>query len=74
MAENVTNELLFETLKQIQAKLAEHSEAHLRAANELKAIKHPIHGLVQSDLNRDAGHASLLARIARIERRLELHD
>lgn len=73
MSKNVSNELLLETLKQIQGKLSEHGQAFSRIENEIKAMKSHIHGLVQSDLNRDADWASLKTRIERIERRLELN-
>lgn len=74
MAENVTNELIYETLKQMQGKLAQHDEAFVRIENEIRAMKTHTYGLVQSDLNRDSGLASLMVRIERIERRLELTD
>ena len=74
MADNVTNELLLETLKAIQATLAEHGQHFVKLENELKAVKHHIQGLVQSDLNKDGELAALSLRIARIERRLELTD
>ena len=72
MSENVSDELLLETLKQMQSKLSEHGQAFGRIENEIKAVKSHIQGLVQSDLNRDADWASLKTRIERIERRLEL--
>jgi hypothetical protein len=74
MAENVTNELLLETLKAVQTKLSRHDEAFQRIEGELRAIKTHVYGLVQSDLSRESDLASLRLRIERIERRLELND
>ena len=74
MPENVTNELLLEQLKRIQNKLSEHDERFNRVESELRAIKAHVAGLVQSDLTRDADHASTQARLDRIERRLDLVD
>ncbi len=73
MSENVTNELIYETLKQIQAKLVEHDQHFLRLENELRAVKTHLVALVQSDLNRDGDVAALTLRIERIERRLEIN-
>jgi hypothetical protein len=74
MADNVTNELLLEHLKAIQAKLARHDEAFQRIEAEVRVLKTHIYGLVQAELGRDPDMASLLLRIERIERRLELND
>lgn len=74
MSENVTNELLLETLKAIQAGMARHNEAFGRIEGGLRAIKAHVYGLVQSDLSRESDLAALRLRIERIERRLELND
>lgn len=74
MADNVTNELLLEHLKAIQAKLVEHDHGFATIGAELLAIKGHMAALVQSDLNRSSDLASLEARIERIEKRLELAD
>jgi hypothetical protein len=74
MADNVTNELLLETLKQLRTDVAEVREALKDNAAELRSVKHHIQGLVVADLSRESGFASLLVRIERIERRLELND
>lgn len=73
MADNITNELLYETLKQIQSKLSDHDQHFLRLENELRAIKTHLVALVQTDLNRDGDVASLALRVERIERRLEIN-
>ena len=74
MAENVTNELILEHLKQVQRKLSEHDERFSRVEIALRAIKSHVAGLVQSDLSRDADQASLRVRLDRIEHRLGLAD
>lgn len=74
MSDNVTNELLLEHLQAIQGKLARHDEAFQRVEGEMRTIKAHIYGLVQAELGRDPDIASLLLRIERIERRLELND
>ena len=71
---NVTNELLLEHLKAIQAKLQDQGDRLSRIEAELRAVKAHMAALVQSDLNRDADYASLVLRIERIERRLEISD
>ena len=71
---NVTNDLLLEHLKAIQGKLLDHDGRFGVLENELRAIKSHIAGLMRSDLNRDTENAALLARIERIETRLELVD
>lgn len=70
--DNVTNELLLEHLKAIQTKLQEQGERLSRIEAELRTTKAHVAALVQADLNRDTDYASLLLRIERIERRLEL--
>lgn len=74
MAENVTNELLLETLKGVQPKLVLHDDAFQRLESELKVVKTHLYGLVQSDLHRDSQMAAMRLRIDRIERRRELSD
>jgi hypothetical protein len=73
MSDNVTNELLLEHLKAIQAKLARHDEAFQRIEGEIRVLKSHIYGIVQAEMGRDPDMASLLVRIDRIER-LELND
>ena len=72
--DNVTNELLLEHLKAVQTKLQDQSDRLSRIEAELRAVKAHMAALVQGDLNRDADYASLVLRIERIERRLEISD
>lgn len=74
MVQNVTNELLFETLKQVQQQLRDLRGDVVQTRDELRAMKLHVQALVQSDLSRDAAQAALTLRIERIERRLELND
>jgi len=74
MAENVTNELLLEHMKAIQAKLSVHDERFTGIENDLRAMKAHMMGLVQSDLNRDHDYSTIYARLDRIERRLDIVD
>ena len=71
---NVTNELLLEHLKAIQSKLQEQGERLSRIEAELRTTKAHVAALVQADLNRDTDYASLVLRIERIERRLEISN
>ncbi|MDE0696008.1 MAG: hypothetical protein OXH76_09285 [Boseongicola sp.] len=74
MADNVTNELILEHLKQIQGKLSDHDGRFSRLDSQLRAIKAHVAGLALSDLSRDADQASMQVRLDRVERRLELSD
>jgi len=74
MADNVTNELLLETLKAIRAEVAQLRADLKENTAEVRAVKHHVQGLVVTEFNRDSEVASLKIRIERIERRLELND
>lgn len=74
MTENVTNELILEHLKAIQARLKVIENDIADVKTEMRIMKTHIAGLVQSDLRRDDLHSSLQARVERIERRLDLQD
>ncbi len=73
MSENVTNELLFETLKAVQAKLASVADGVLDVRAELRAMKGHMAAFMQSELAQDGSLATIDARIERIERRLEIN-
>ena len=74
MSDNVTNELLLETLKAIRAEVAQVRADLKENTAEVRAVKHHVQGLVLTDFNRDSEVASLKLRLERIERRLELND
>jgi septation ring formation regulator EzrA len=70
----ITNDLIYEVLKAIQADTAELKERVGSIEQTQLAVRSHLAGLVTSDLNRDADLAALRARVERIERRLELQD
>ncbi|MCK9993777.1 MAG: hypothetical protein Dbin4_02297 [Alphaproteobacteria bacterium] len=74
MAENVTNELIFEILKAIQEKL----DRHERILKDLQAgqirIREELNGLRGDDIRREVLQAQMDHRLERIEKRLNLSD
>jgi len=74
MTSTITNELMYETLKPIQTKLAEIlSEIHdIKADN--RGLKAYMAGFMQSEVAQDSTVAGLEIRLERVERRLELID
>jgi septation ring formation regulator EzrA len=73
MAE-ITNALIYEVLKCVQADVAQVKERITSIEQTPLAMRSHLAGLVISELTRDADLAALRARIERIERRLELQD
>lgn len=74
MAENVTNELLLETLKAMQAKLAAIASDTQDVKADMRGLKGHMAAFMQSEVAQDNALASILARIDRIERRLDLSE
>ena len=74
MAENVTNELIYETLKKMQGDLSDLRSDVRRLESETRSIKANIIALMQNDLQRDADIAAIRADVDRIKRRLDLVD
>jgi len=74
MTDNVTNELIFETLKAMQAQMASIARdiADIKADN--RAHRSLTTGLVQSEDLHSGQIAAIQTRIERIERRLELSE
>ncbi|MEM6491802.1 MAG: hypothetical protein AAF684_07890 [Pseudomonadota bacterium] len=77
----VTNELMFEMLKTIQATLAEHGRKLDEMRSSLTGIQTHLHahqtqigGLMLHDSVQDGAVASIRARLDRIERRLEINE
>ena len=70
----ITNELIYEVLKAIQADIAELNDGVTSIEPTQRAMRSHLAGLVTSDLDRHADLAALRARVERIERRLELRD
>ncbi|TXN45841.1 hypothetical protein [Methylobacterium sp. WL7] len=73
MAE-VTNELIYEVLKAMQARLGNIEEGVREVRGEIRALRTPVHG-VQGDLhNLYEAYSALDMRVGRIERRLDIVD
>jgi hypothetical protein len=72
MADNVTNELLLEHLKAIQAKLSVMGDDIADLKTDMRGLKSHMAGFMQSEVAQDSAIASMQARLDRIERRLEL--
>ena len=72
MVEDVTNELMYETLKAIRGDTARIVERLDRMERRLGNVEDLVGRLVQNDLHREREFSSLESRVARIERRLEL--
>ena len=74
MADNVTNELIYELLKRMHSDLSFLRDDMHRLEGETRSIKGHIVALMQNDLQRDADIASLRADMDRVKQRLELVD
>ena len=74
MTQNVTNELLMETLKAIQSKLSAIGEDIADVKNDVRGVKSHMAGFMQTEVAQDSAIASIKERLERIERRLELRD
>ena len=73
MAE-VTNELIYEVLKQIQADIAELKAANLRHDEQFKSVRHTLVAMQGNDLHHEATMAGVRADVDTIKRRLNLSD
>jgi chromosome segregation ATPase len=73
-AGDVTNELMYELMKSMNARLGRMEDRLDRIEGELKVVRAHVGALVQSDLLKGGDLASLSLRVERIERRLDLHD
>lgn len=74
MPENVTNELLLETLKAIQGKLSDMSGDLHDLKSDMRGLKGHMAAFMHSEVAQDGAIASIQAKIERIERRLELAE
>ncbi|MDF1864414.1 MAG: hypothetical protein P1U70_06250 [Saprospiraceae bacterium] len=73
MAE-ITNDLMYEVLKDIRGTLKEHSE-HFRMVNQrLEAIEHHMAGFHITVSHHQEEIAGLKLRLERLEKRLEIRD
>ena len=74
LAENVTNELILEHLKSIQAKLGTMAADLTDLKADMRGLKAHMAGFMQSEVAQDSAIAGLQLRLDRIEKRLELAD
>jgi hypothetical protein len=71
---NITNELLYEILKSLQAGQAEIKSTLADHTRQLIRIREDINSLRADDLRREAIQAHMDTRLQRIENRLDLTD
>ncbi|HEY9010253.1 MAG TPA: hypothetical protein VIN06_04500 [Devosia sp.] len=69
---NVTNALIFETLKAMQAKLVDIAGDVHDLKNDVRGVKGHMAAFMQSELSQDSALAAIQTRLDRIERRLEI--
>ena len=74
MADNVTNELLLEHMKEMQARLSALQSDVTDMKADIRGIKGHMISFMETELAQDGALASLATRIERIERRLSLSD
>lgn len=74
MADNVTNELLLETLKASQSKLVDMASDLIDLKADMRGLKGHMAAFMQSEVAQDGAVASIQAKIDRIERRLEISE
>ena len=74
MTKTVTNELILEHLKVIQSRIGNMEERLGRIESRMSAAEEHLAVLVKRDLERNAESDNIVARVERIERRLELTD
>jgi len=74
MTENVTNELMYGVLKEIQGTLKEHSEQFKLMNQRLSAIDHHMVGFHVTVAGHQEEIQALRSRIDLIEKRLEIRD
>jgi hypothetical protein len=74
MAENVTNELIYEILKKLQDGQARMIETLADHSRQFIKVRQDINNLRGDDLRRETLQAQIDMRLDRIETRLNLHD
>ncbi|WOE75541.1 hypothetical protein [Alterisphingorhabdus coralli] len=74
MADNVTNELIYETLKAMQTKLVSLGDDVTDIKADMRGLKAHMAGFMQTELSQDGAISSIQSRLDRIEKRLELSD
>ncbi len=74
MAENVTNELMLEILKQLQKDMADVKATLADHTHQLIRVREELNGLRGDDIRREVLQAQMDHRLERIEKRLNLSD
>lgn len=74
MADNVTNELLLETLKAIQGKLADIASDIVDLKADMRGLKGHVAAFMQTEVAQDGAIASIQLKIERIQQRLDIVD
>ena len=74
MTQNVTNELIYETLKSMQTRLGRLEDGQEDIRNDIRAINSHMAGFFQTTHAHESQIASLTTRMDRVERRLDLRD
>lgn len=72
MAENITNELIYEVLKQLQSDMASLKLTLADLTRQSIRVREDINGLRGDDLRRETMQAQMDQRLQRIENRLIL--
>jgi septal ring factor EnvC (AmiA/AmiB activator) len=70
----ITNELIYEILKSLQASQAEIKATLSDHTHQLIRVREEINALRSDDLRRESLHAQMDSRLQRIENRLNLSD
>lgn len=74
MTDNVTNELLLETLKAIQAKINDMANDLSDVKADMRGLKGHMAAFMQSEVAQDGAVAAIQTKIDQIERRLDLNE
>ena len=72
MSGNVTNELIYETLKRMQETLSLHTQYHLETKERLGLLEYQVGGLTAQYASLSNRLDRVDERLTRIERRLDL--
>ena len=74
MADNVTNELLLEHMKEMHARLTNLEQGQADIKTVLVGMQQHMSGFMTTSAGHEASIAAMHARLDRIERRLSLSD
>jgi hypothetical protein len=74
MSQNVTNELIYDVLKQVQADVAEVKGTLADHTRQFIRVREDINNLRGDDLRRESLQTQMDVRLQRIEKRLNLSD